>query len=126
MIGLLSMAIVFAFPAVALLALRGGGTRRLALTTAIAVAIIVASALALSSSRFGNALAADQRYTSITVRVVALLLLTAGLPVIAAATALGVFAHRSLHPGVRYAIAVVGSLCGWGIGIVASFAMMWS
>jgi hypothetical protein len=124
-IGLLEIAVVIVFPAVALLAMRGGGRRRLALITAITLAIIVAGALVMSSARFGNALAADRGYASVAGRVVLVLLLTAGLPVLSAAVALGALARRTLQPGTRYAIAVVAAAFGLGGGVLGSFALMW-
>ena len=119
------VALAFAFPAVALFALRRGGSRLLAVVTCLVLAIIVATGLALASPLFGNALAAERGYAPVAIQVVAFLLLTAGLPVLCAAAALGALAHRPLHTGVRYAIAVAAALLGFAAGVLGSFWLMW-
>jgi hypothetical protein len=84
MIALLDAVVVLVFPALAVWAVRAGDPGRLWMVAGGSLAGIWILALALSSLKFGNRLAAQQGYGRTALLTVLMVTLILGLPIVAA------------------------------------------
>ena len=111
------------FPFVALRMWHAGGRRALALTTAGALAVLILGGLAMASDLFGNRLSATRGYGEVASRLLVLLMLTLGLPMITIASVIHAM-PRSQPSASQYGIAVAVSIVTWAAGVFASIHLM--
>lgn len=107
------------FPGLAVWALRRGG-RHLALTTALALSLVVLFALGAASAGFGNRLASTYGYGYIASRALALFALTLGLPLVSAALTVHLVRQRAWPNWTTYGMAVGVAVLTWAGAIIAS------
>ena len=113
------------FPALALRAMRIGGTASLWRTTGLGVGLILLLALILATPWAGNALAPSYGYGDTAPRALLLFGLTFGLPLIAAACATHVFGGIRVRWGV-YAAGVFCAIVAWAVGVWLAVRIFYS
>jgi hypothetical protein len=121
MIALLDAVVVLVFPAVAVWAVRAGGPRRLWLAAGGGLAGVWILALALSSLKFGNRLAAHQGYGRTALLTVLMATLMLGLPIVAGTLSVHATRARIRRAVLLYLLAVAAAfvvlLFGTGLGV---------
>jgi hypothetical protein len=104
------------FPALALKAMRIGGTASLWRTTGLGVGLILLLAIIMATPWAGNALAPSYGYGYTAPRALLLFGFTLGLPLIAAACATHVFAGIRVRVGAS-AAGVFCAMLAWVVGV---------
>jgi hypothetical protein len=113
----LTILVLFGFPALAVAAWRKGGRPRLTFWAVFTIALVAGWALVASSARFGNRLAPAMGYWTIAPSALAALGLQLGLPIVAAAVTAGALGKDKLPFWVLYATSVGAASVGWLAGV---------
>jgi hypothetical protein len=121
---LVQVGTVFAFPALALRALRSGGPRRLRVATIAALGAIGIFAMAAASAPFGNRLSTPYGYADTASRALIIYGLTLGLPVLGSSGTIRVLGGRFTALLWPYTAAVIAAGFGWVAGVVLATWML--
>lgn len=114
----LTIGVLFGFPALAVSAWRSGGRARLIFWAAVSLALVVGAALMSSSARFGNPLSPAMGYWPIASAALATLALQLGLPVISATVTAAALGRDKLPYWAVYATVVGAASIGWIAGVL--------
>ena len=120
----LTVLVLFGFPALAVSAWRKGGRPRLTFWAVFTIALVAAWALVASSARFGNRLAPAMGYWTVAPSALIALGLQLGLPVVAAAVTAGALGKDKLPYWVLYATTVGAASVGWLAGVAILLVAM--
>jgi len=117
MLFLIEAAVVLVFPAVAVRVWRRSGMRGLSRLTTGTLCVLALAVLVFASEAAGNRVAATEGYITAAGRLLAVVTLAAGAPVLAVAYAVPAAAAR-VDPRLLYAVAVLAALAAVVISAV--------
>jgi hypothetical protein len=126
MLTLLALLGLAAILLTAVSATRRPGGRLVARGTLVVFCLVGLMSLILASPRFGNRLAATEGYWSIAGRIFLMLGLTIGMPLVLAAAAVQATMRAGSNRMLVIAAGLVAAICGWALGTVIMFAIVWS